>query len=218
MGWTVDTTGVDDFEGLDEGGSKCDPGIHLAELIDTYQDDEKGDQVFKFNVLSPPSRGSKLQYRLYDPEMGATPEKAATRRKQCLTIMKRLGVLTEKDLNNPGFEPNWLSAIGKKFVIDVIHEDWTNDKGTKVTTAKITMYGIMDLQSAHVKAIDRRRLGLPVLPEQLEAEKAAADATAHSGGPKPRKTGGGRAGSTANSKHAVGASAGVGAVVDTSDL
>lgn len=218
MGWTVDTTGVDDFEGLDEGG-KCDPGIHLAELIDTYTDDDKGDQVFKFNVQSLPSRGSKLYYRLYDPELGTTPEKQASRRKQCLAIMKRLGVLTEKDLNNPGFEPNWMSAVGKKFVVEVIHEEWPEGSGK--TTAKITMYGIMDLQSTHVKAVDRRRLGLPVLPEQLEAEQAAANAAAQSGGgPKPRKPSGGRAaGGAANGKHAVGAGVGGdGGAIDTSDL
>lgn len=201
MAFKIDTTTDTSFDELDEGGM-ADKGMHTAVCVDTNEDDA-GNQVLIFKIDAGPSKGCKLYYRVFDPEQGADEKKQEGRRKVAMAIMKRTGAMLENEMGRVDFEPQWLRALNKRFVVDVEHEEYPEGSGKM--SARIKLYGILTLDSSHVKPADRRRLGLPLLPEQVEAERQAASGTA---GPKPRR--GGKSGS-----EPVGAGAGGGSAAFT---
>lgn len=181
-------------------------GYHIAVIEDTYEDPEKGDQVFKLKIARGKNEGAQIYNRLFNPENAKDDQASKTCLNHIMVIAQRLGVLTAADEGTEK-ELDFLPTIGQEIVIKVHNEEWHGQ-----TRAKVAMYGMYELSSDSIPAEERKALGLPELESQKKAAEEKAAKKARGRGSKPDTV------TTPPTGQANGSASHAAPVIDTSDL
>lgn len=203
MAFELDLTN-DTEETLNSGGL-VPAGWYQGIVDEGYEDDEKGDFVFKVKLKTGGAKGAVLTYRVYDPDQGEDEGKQEWRAKHAKTMLKRLGCINSADLGKV-VSINPAASIGRDMICRVVHEEF---KGK--TSAKIQSYDLYERDNPGVPPEVRAAFGLPELEEHKQQREMKE-------GKEAKKAGKGQRGAKTSGGAGQMAGAGANNAMDVSDL
>lgn len=114
MGFAIDMSG----RNLDEIDKPRFPveGWYKAKVKDHETDNGTGAEVLTFEISEGPFAGCTTKLFLYDPSLSDDPDKTT---EHVLRMWHRLGLVTGSDAGNANFAPDYLTLIGKEFVVEL---------------------------------------------------------------------------------------------------
>jgi hypothetical protein len=133
---------------LEQGGTPP-PGRFHARISDVkHISDETSYLKFRLAILAgtnPAGAGTVLFERFFLTERAI---------KRLAILAMRLGLMS-RDACGKSIDVNWSLAIGKELIVEVIEEEYTNKKGEKAKSAKLSYGGFWSLDHEDVKNVPR---------------------------------------------------------------
>lgn len=160
--WQTDLTNIkpDDMD-----DSRADPGFYLATLESELENQETGAEELTFRITGPRFKGQAVTKRINNPGLADTEKAAEGQSKVARLWATRLGILKKEDAGKQ-VELDWSKAVGWKGVIELELHEYVRDDGKAGKAVQFTYLGVYPLDHEKIPAVERARLGLPLLPGQ----------------------------------------------------
>lgn len=139
--------------------NRAEPGWYRVKLKDTYEDDENGAQVLEFVVTDGPFAGTVVKQLLFNPDMAEDESRAKASADKATKWARRLGIAPDDAFGREDFEPDWISAIGNEYVLEL---ERTKNKATGKEFTGPKYLGVYPL--THEKIPDKVRAELKLPP------------------------------------------------------
>jgi hypothetical protein len=173
------------------------PGWYRVALCDVAENNDNGDLELEFEILDGNHKGLKIKERLKNPDFAEDEKKQKSAVDKGMKWAGRLGALGKDDFGRDGVEPDFMSCIGKEYVLELERREFTGKDGTKKQFTGPTYLGVYPVDHEKIPAKIRTELRLPP-PRKAVAANSSGSNAAGSGtpptaaGPQAGATPGGR--------------------------
>jgi hypothetical protein len=186
----------DTADGLEN--TRIPAGWYLTKCMSLHLHPDTENYVYTFKILTGPFAGKTIEQLLHDPDLSDSPETAKWQWKKLKVWWKRMGVIRDEDIGKQVVIEE-RKPIGSDFVLNVVDDFFTNQKGNRVNIPKSDYAGIYAPDHPEIPPRERVKMGLKLLegqsldePAQPDRKKggkktAAETSQQQEGGAKPRE-------------------------------